>query len=183
MFNYLKSPHELMQFFKEYFKYGFVYRNKIYTDLQPDFQENVDKFYKIRLGEDFIKHKYGICWDFCECEREFFLKNNIQHECYFIDSMLNFEEGPTHTFALFKQNKKWYWFEFSWGIYRGIWEYNSKEEALQDILEKFEKFYNNKLTNIKLYKTEKVTKRLNAFKFVDHCLKGEKIELNGLEKN
>jgi hypothetical protein len=37
-----------------------------------DFQKNTEKYYKIRLGEDFIKSKYGFCWDFVELEQMFF---------------------------------------------------------------------------------------------------------------
>ena len=172
----ITTPEELMQYFKNHCNYGFVYRNKTFTDDQPDFQKNMDKLYKIRLGEDFLKHKYGVCWDFCELERLFFLQENFEHECYFIESYITPEEGgPTHTFALFQHNNKWFWFEFAWLFYRGIWEYNSKEEALKDILEKFENLYDNQLINISIYQTQKVTKRLNAFEFVEHCLKGQKI--------
>ncbi len=115
---------------------------------------------------------------FCELERLFFETNNIEHDCYFIESYLNQNEGgPTHTFSLYKENNKWCWFEFSWFYYRGIWKFNSKEEALKNIVENFKNFYNNKLININLYKTSKVTKRLNPFKFVDHCLNVEKIKL------
>ena len=172
----IKSIQRLMQYFIDNFNYGFVYKNKIFTNAEPDFYKKFDKFYKIRLGEDLIKHKYGICWDFCELERLFFLQNNIEHECYFIESFINREEGgPTHAFTLFKQKNKWFWFEYSWSGYCGIWEYNSKDIALQDILLKFEKYYNRKKENIRIYKTSKVTKRLNSFEFVEHCLKGDKI--------
>ena len=172
----VKTPQELMKFFEDNMQYGFTYRNKVYTDLEPDFQENMDKFYKIRLGEDFIKSGYGVCWDFCELERKFFTENNIEHKCYFIESYINRKEGgPTHTFAIYKQNNKWYWFEYSWFYHRGIWEYSSIDEALQGILNKFDEFYNKKLINIGLYETEKVSKRLNVFEFVEHCLNGKKI--------
>ena len=175
----IKTAQDLMKYFKDNLNYGFVYKNKIFTDLKPDFQKNMDKLYKIRLGLDFIKNKYGVCWDFCQLERFFFLQNNIEHTCYFIESYINCQKGgPTHTFALYQQNDKWYWFEYSWFYHRGIWEYSSKEEALKDILLKFEKFFGKKLFNIKMYKTDKVTKRLDAFQFVEHCLKGQKVEID-----
>lgn len=175
----IKTSKDLMQYFKANMKYGFTYRNKIFTDLQPNFQENMDKYYKIRLGEDLIKSGYGVCWDFCELEREFFASKNIPHECYFVESYIDANTGgPTHTFTLFMQGNKWYWFEYAWAYYCGIWEYNSKEEALQDILIKFERFFDKKLINIKIYKTIKVTKRLDAYKFVEHCLSGQKTNFN-----
>ena len=127
----------------------------------------------------FIKNKYGVCWDFCELERLFFLQRNIEHDCYFIESCVKGQNGgPTHTFALFKQNNKWYWFEYSWFYHRGIWEYDSKDAALKDILTKYEQFYDNNLVDVNLYKTNKVTKRLGVFEFVDHCTEGRKIRID-----
>lgn len=172
----INNPESLMNFFQENLKYGFVYRKKVFTDLEPDFNENFDKFYKLRLGEDFIKNGYGVCWDFCEFERLFFQSLNIPHECYFIESFLNREEGgPTHTFALFKQNVKWCWFEYAWAFYCGIREYETKEEALKDVLCKFNNFFDRRFVDVRLYKTAKVTKRLDAFEFVEHCLNCEKV--------
>lgn len=102
----VKTPEDLMNYFNANMKYGFVYKNKIFTDLEPDFQKNMDKFYKLRLKEDFLKHKYGVCWDFCEFEREFFESTGIEHRCFFIESFLKHENGgPTHTFALYKKAK------------------------------------------------------------------------------
>lgn len=172
----VQTPKQLFEYLSKYFKYGFVYRNKIFTDDNIDFQKNMDKLYKIRLGKDFIKNKYGVCWDFCEFERSFFIENKIEYSCYFIESILKSKEGgPTHTFLLFKQNGKWYWFEYSWLYYRGIWEYSSQIEAIQDIIEKFKNFYNKKIITINIYKTAKVTKRLDVCEFVKHCTNGNKL--------
>ena len=175
----IKTPQELMKFFEDNMKYGFTYKGKVYTDLESDFQKNMDRFYKIRLGQDFINSGYGVCWDFCELERLFFSSFNIEHKCYFIESYVNRAEGgPTHTFAIYKQNNKWYWFEYSWFYHRGIWEYSTLDEALKDILTKFEKFYDRRLINIRMYETTKVTKRLDTFEFVEHCLNGKKINID-----
>ncbi len=180
--NFLKmginSPEDLLNFFQNKMKYGFVYRKKIFTDSESDFNQNFDKFYKLRLGEDFIKKGYGVCWDFCEFERLFFEKLKIKYECYFIESFIYRQEGgPTHTFAIFNRNGKWFWFEYAWTFYCGIREYETKVEALKDILNKFNNFFNSKFVDVRLYKTTKVTKRLDAFEFVEHCLNCEKVEI------
>lgn len=172
----IKTPEDLMNFFKSNMKYGFVYRNRVFTDLEPDFQKNMDKFYKLRLGENFIKNKYGVCWDFCELERTFFEYANIEHKCYFIESFINREQGgPTHTFALYKHKDKWLWFEYAWQYYRGIHEYNNIDKAIHDIVSKFKSFFNNQVYNIGLYETRKFTKRVDAFEFVEHCIKSKKL--------
>ena len=52
----------LMQFLEKSMKYGFTYRGQVFTNDQVGFQEKMDKFYKIRLGEDFVKNGYGVCY-------------------------------------------------------------------------------------------------------------------------
>ena len=172
----ITTPQQLMKFLEKNMKYGFTYRGKVFTDDNADFQENMNKFYKIRLGEDFVKSGYGVCWDFCEFERDFFEEFKISHECYFIYSFINKNEGgPTHTFALYNQNNKWFWFEYSWQNSRGIWEYNSKEEAILDIKKKFFENFYGEIEKVEFYKFEKVNKRLNVFEFVDFCMNGKKL--------
>ena len=172
----IKNPQDLMKYFESNMKYGFVYRGKIFTDLEPEFQINMDKLYKLRIGEDFIKNKYGVCWDFCELERSFFEYAKIEHKCYFIESFINRDEGgPTHTFALYKHRNKWYWFEYAWQYYRGIHEYNNLDEALQDIASKFKLFFNSQVDNVRLYETKKFTKRVNTFEFVEQCLNANRV--------
>ena len=179
----ITTPKLLMQFLEKSMKYGFTYRGQVFTDDQVGFQEKMDKFYKIRLGEDFVKNGYGVCWDFCEFGRTFFEEFNIPHECYFIYSFLNNGKGgPTHTFALYKQDNKWFWFEYSWQNCRGIWQYNSKKEALLDIQKKFYEDFYGEVKKIDFYKFEKVKKRLNVYEFVDFCMKGRKLKVEEKEK-
>ncbi len=178
IFSKIKNPQELLDFFEKNMKYGFTCGDKVFVDTEPDFQKNMDKLYKLRVGEDFIKSGYGVCWDFCEFERLYFEKKKIPHECYFYLSFYAHNQGgPTHTFLLFNQNKKWFWFEFSWLKYRGIWEYASKEDALKDILEKFIDFFDRNFEKVEVYKTTKAKAGLNTFEFVEHCLAGEEINL------
>lgn len=174
----VNTPEDLMRFLEENMRYGFKYRNKIFTEDNNHFQEEMDKLYKLRLGDDFIKSGYGVCWDFCELEREFFLSKKIPHECYFIESFLNRSDGgPTHSFALFQQNDKWHWFEFSWGDQRGIWEFATKEDALNHIMEKYKAFCAQvgHCSKINLYKIPKFTKRLDTFEYVEKCINSQKI--------
>ncbi len=177
------TPQDLMDYLQSNMSYGFTYRGKVFTvEEDPEFQADMDRLYKIRLGEDFIKNKYGVCWDFCELEREFFIQAKIEHECFFIESFKNKgEDGPTHTFALFKKEDKWCWFEYSWGMYQGVWCYNTKEEALKDIMKKHYDFYNGQFNNLEIYKTKKVTKRLDTIEFVEHCIKSRPLKIKFLD--
>lgn len=179
----ISTPQDLMRYFEKNMKYGFVYHGKVFTDLEPNFQKNMDKFYKLRLGEDFLKNKYGVCWDFCELERAFFSNKQIEHKCFFIESFINRAEGgPTHTFALYKRGNKWFWFEYAWQFKRGIHEYESEQSALRDIVHSFKSFYEQSLNNVRVYETNKFTRRVNTFEFVEQCLHSKKVDLDKVEE-
>lgn len=45
-----------------------------------------------------------------------------------------------------------------------------RNKAFTDMEPNFQK-------NIAMYKTSKITKRLDAFEFIEHCLKGQKVEI------
>ncbi len=174
----ITTPQDLLIYLQKNVKYGFTHGGKVFTEEEPTFMENFNKFYKIKLGKNLIKSGYGVCWDLTEFERLFFEEYGIEHECYFFLSFKNRQEGgPTHTFTLFKQNEKWCWFEFSWAYCRGIWEYETKEEALENILERFAKNCGKSKENIEAYKIDKVRKPLNAYEIVNHFMAGEKISI------
>lgn len=138
--------------------------------------------YQLKTGEDLVKSGYGVCWDFCELEREFCEQKQIPHESYFFLPFLEQNKGgATHTFLLFEQNKKWYWFEYAWQAYRGIWEYSTKEEAFNDIMSKL--CQNNAYEKIDVYKTTKAKAGMNALEFVEYCLRGEKVDTELLANN
>ena len=137
--NNIKTPNQLMEYMQNNLQYGFVAKNKIYLDNNPNFQKDMDKYYKLSSPARLIKSGYGVCWDFCELQRAFFKANNIPYECYFIHSFKNrVEGGPTHSFTLFYANEKCYWFEFSWQSNRGIWQFENKQQALKKIIGKSE---------------------------------------------
>lgn len=174
----ITTPKKLLEFCRNKLNYGFTYRGKIYTDNKPDFNDNMNKFYKLRKGENFIKSGYGVCWDFCEFERDFFVNTGIKHECYFIvNFLIRVQGGPTHTFLIYEQNGKWFWFEYAWFNYRGIWQYNSREDALCDIVNKFINLNAQQYNHTELYKTKSAKAGLNTFTFCEHCFNGEKIDI------
>ena len=177
----ITTPQKLLEYFNKNFMYGFTYRGKVFVENSLTFNNDFNKFYKIRLKEDFVKNKYGVCWDYCEFEREFFSSVGIKHTCYFVLNFLTREDGgPTHTFLLYEQNNKWFWFEWAWQQFRGIWEYNTKEEALADVLTKFVELNAVQYDHTDGYEFNKVSKRLNAYLFVEHCMQGKPLNINDI---
>lgn len=181
----VNTPQELLQFMQENIQYGFTNKGKVYLENDKNFDADMDRLYKLKVKEDLLKSGYGVCWDTCEFERRFFEEMKIPHKCYFYLSFLARDEGgPTHTFLLYENDKKVNWFEFSWGVYRGIWQYDSKKEALADILEKFCKFYERPFEKVEIYEFPKARAGLNTFDFVEHCISGKQIDMGKvLEEN
>lgn len=160
-------------------EYGFVDNNKnIYPDNLKDWNSNFSKLYHLQSPEELIKNKYGVCWDQVELERYYLTTKNIESKSYFIIAYDNKQE-PTHTFIVIKDDK-YYWLEHSWEPYRGIHEYNSLNELLNDVKIKFEesiKKQNVKDYKLNIYEYNKPRYNLNCIEFMEHCEKGLKINI------
>ena len=137
-FDDIKTPNELLDFMKNNIKYGFLGKNgKKYYDQYSEEWNDWNNECIVQSGEEVLNSNIGTCWDQVELERLWFEKNNYNFKTIF----MWFEVGrecnlPTHTFLLFEHDNKWYWFENSFEMYRGIHEYNSLEEAIEDVKSK-----------------------------------------------
>ena len=108
------------------------------------------KFYRLLTPDELLKNKCGVCWDQVELERKLFNENNIKIRTYFI-YINDGENLPSHTFLTFENNNHHYWFEHSWNNYKGIHEYETEPEFLNNIKELFLKEHNYVSDNSKLY--------------------------------
>ena len=130
-FNEITNPKELYNFIKNNIQYGIKNNNVIYQN--DDINNNLDKWH-LNTNLDLLDNKYGLCFDYVELERTWFLNNNYEYKTIFLIFALDYENNySTHTTLLFKQNNKWYNFEIANYYNQGIHEYNSYEEALTDI--------------------------------------------------
>lgn len=133
-------------------EYGFKDKNGkniINTDSQK-WDNEFDKFYYLQTPDELLKSKCGVCWDQVELERKLFEDNNIKIKTYFIYIVEN-DMLPSHTFLTYENNNKYYWFEHSWGTYKGIHEYGNKLELLLDVKKKFINEHNYVSENSFLY--------------------------------
>lgn len=123
-------------------EYGFKdeFGNNIIDD-SFKWDNEFNNFYYLQTPQELLKSKCGVCWDQVELERYLFSKNNIEVKTYFIYIVDN-DNLPSHTFLVYGGNNKYYWFEHSWGIYKGIHEYENLQELLLDVKEKFIKSHN-----------------------------------------
>ena len=133
--------------------------------------------YLLQSPNEVIKNKLGVCWDQVELERYYFKGNDWNLKTYF---MVHYDQDtcPTHTFLTYEKNNKYYWFEHAWGRFKGIHEYNSREELLQDVKDKFIKYELDnpyEIKNLCLYEYSKPKYHINVQEFFRHCESGRKI--------
>lgn len=132
--------------------------------------------YILQSPTQILKSNIGVCWDQVELERSFFENNHLPYETYFIVNYDN-DKCPTHTFLIYQENNKYYWFENSFEKYRGIHEYESKESLLQDVKDKFIKSFDNDILNVYMYLYEKPLYGLDVESFCAHCENGVSIKI------
>lgn len=136
---HIKNVNEIMDLMNE-IEYGFKDEkgiNIINSDLQK-WDNEFTEFYYLQTPDELLKSKCGVCWDQVELERKLFLDNKIKFKTYFI-FIVDKDMLPSHTFLTYEMNNKHYWFEHSWGRYKGIFEYENEKELLLDVKEKFKK--------------------------------------------
>ncbi|MGE5426114.1 MAG: transglutaminase-like domain-containing protein [Bacillota bacterium] len=132
----IQSPDELLEFMEESLEYGYVGKesHKIISIKDPDFDKDFDKEYFLQTPEQLIVSRHGVCWDQVELERRWFSKMNYIFKVYFL--MFGEQEVdslPTHTFLVYKNASKFYWFENSFAAQRGIHGYRDLESLFEDV--------------------------------------------------
>lgn len=143
----IKTPQELLEFMSG-IEYSWMdKKGNFHTDIIPEMYET----YSLMSPEEVLKHKKGICVDQSEFEREWFTKNNYEHKVMVIQIERQ-DSKPGHQFLIYKENNKYYWFENAWHNERGIHEYNSYEELINDIKKRF--IFQNDITKEELDKLE-----------------------------
>ena len=143
----IKTPQELLEFMSG-IEYSWMDKQgNFHTDMIPEMYET----YSLMSPEEVKKYKRGICVDQSEFEREWFSKNNYEHKVMVIQIERQ-DSKPGHQFLIYKENNKYYWFENAWYNERGIHEYNSYEELINDIKKRF--IFQNDITKEELDKLE-----------------------------
>ena len=133
-----------------------------------------DKFkeeYCLQRPEEVLENKMGINFDLVELERDILSKRDVDLRTYLMMNS-NKDEDMAHAFLVYKDDKYYYWYEYSWFKYRGIHRYNSKENLFRDVLNKYSKVIDSEVEDIKLYMYDKPRYGINYNKFIRHVLAG-----------
>lgn len=161
-------------------QYGFPDKkggNLLLSDPKKYDREFFD-FYYLQTPSELVKNKCGVCWDFVEFERDFLEKRGIAVWTYFI---CTYDGGnlPSHTFLVVKEDQQFYYFEYSWNKYRGIYKYSSLKELLLDVKKNFIESHSSSpdaYTFVYLYSKPK--SHLSCIEFYQHAEKGCLQKLN-----
>ena len=181
MLDAIKTPKELLDYLDKHVNYGYYTKNGIVHLMgEEDFNEEWENNYILSSPEDVINNKVGNCWDLVEFEREWFTSNGYEVKSFYEMVNVAYENDyETHSFLAYKDKKNWYYFEFSDFENRGIYEFDSLEELLENV-------HNRYLDNLKKYNLndkEKASIILNEYeKPKEHCSSKEYIE-NALKKS
>lgn len=119
-------------------EYGFKdeYGNNIIDHDPKKWNNQFASFYYLQSPEELLRTKCGVCWDQVELERDLFTKDSVSTKTYFV-YILDGDTLSSHTFLIYEDENKYYWFEHSWEKYKGIHEYNSELDLLLDVMNKF----------------------------------------------
>ncbi len=116
-------------------QYGYLYNGINIFNHENEY--DIDEIYHLQSPEEVLHNKYAICWDQVELERKLFQEKNYPIKTYFIYYLEKQDQLFTHTFLVYKENDKYYWYENAWDSYKGIHEYKNIDDCLEDIFHKF----------------------------------------------
>lgn len=168
-----KEDYEIMELMNN-IEYGWIDKDH---NKHNHLDDSYSKTYMLQSPSELIRNKLGVCWDQVELERYYF--SNIDTKTYFI-VYYDKDKCPTHTFLTYIKDNKHYWFEHSWERFRGINEYNSEEELLLDVKNKFIKYeLKNDIDEdfLVIYQYSKPDNNISTEQFYKHCEAGIKIKV------
>lgn len=184
----VKTPEELLEFMNENIKYGLVDdTGKKYGPWDnEEFQYACQTKWRLSSPERLINVEYGHCWDQVELEREWFTNHGYKVKTFYIWFELPYNNPYfTHTYLIFENNNnKYYYFEHSDFNNRGIYEFESYEDAIDYQRKKhveFNKQYNTvgeeELKHLCIYEYNKPIYNCTMNEFIDHILSSKKVDI------
>ena len=155
-------------------EYGWMDIDKnVYLNTEKGFK----KKYVLSHPEDVLEKKVGNNFDQVELERSLFKNLDLKYGTYF---MVYYDAKKlfTHTFLVYEEQEKFYWFEHAWDQSKGIHEYLSLYDLLKEVKEKFKKYNKIKFMDedyLCIYKYKKPKAHIGLKDFYKHCENGENV--------
>lgn len=183
--NNIKDEYELLEFMKNNINYGFVTKDgKKYFPGCKNYNEIWFDKGVVQTGENVLKTLVGTCWEQVEFERKWFTKNNIEVKTFFLWYEINEKNDyPTHTILTYEKGGKFYWFENAFDIQRGIHKYNSINELIIDVKNKYHECTidmgiakREDINLIKIYEYKELKENLSITDYLNHVQEGDRYE-------
>ena len=143
----IKTPNDILEFMKENIRYGWI---DINGEEHIGNMKNFRRIYKTSSLEDTLKHRLGCCIEQVRLMSYLLDKINIKNKmfCTRIYEGKDFnnldEEEHMHCFILYYLNDKVYQIEHPNWEKIGIYEFESEEEAIQEINDYYVKLVEGK---------------------------------------
>ncbi len=134
-FDKVNSPKQLMQFLDENINYGVIDKDgNIYNDSSSDdFQKVCFTDWQTKDIESIISSGIGHCYDQVEIQRQWFCDNGYKVYTFWISA---YQEGIpnsgfSHTYLVYQQGGKYYYFEHADCCNKGIYQFDSLLDAVK----------------------------------------------------
>ena len=145
--NEIKIPKDVYQFIDDNIEYGWIDINgKQHLNTMKDFR----RIYRIMSIDEILKYKIGTCIEQVNLMHYLLNKINIKNKMFCCrifepDDYGNLEEEEhMHCFVLYYENGKVYHMEHPNFDQKGIYEYNSEDIAIKEIVEYYIKLRGGK---------------------------------------
>ncbi len=146
-----------MDYLDQNFQYGVIDNsgNKFFDSDSEQFQQACNCDWKLRSVNQILKDKIGHCYDQVEIEREWFEKNGYEVKTFWISAYQEEVEnsGFSHTYLIYKENNSWKLFEHADYFNRGIYSFNTVQDAVRWQAEKQIETAQNRIKPLKRYVT------------------------------
>ena len=145
--NEIQTPEDILEFMKSNILYGWI---DINGEIHNASMQGFRKLYRTATIEETLKYKVGTCIDQVNLMHTLLDKINIPNKMFCTrvyegKDFNNLEaEEHMHCFVLYYQNNKVYQLEHPNLDRIGIYEFNSEEEAIQEINDYYVKMVNGK---------------------------------------
>ena len=181
----VKTPYELLEYMDKNFNYGYLGIDRVHVYTEDDFDlEWYDK-YVLSNYNDILKNNIGNCYDMTEFERTWLERHGYEVKTFYEMVKLPYEnEYETHSYLAYKDNDKYYYFEYSDFNNRGIYEYDSIDSIIKD---NYKRYLNNlknsdikddEIDCIEIHEFDKPKEHIGAEEYIDYCLNSKLIDKN-----
>lgn len=134
----INTPEDLLEWMN-CIQYGWTDKGGTVRGTGEDDDESIFfKQYRLQSPIQLSRSCVGVCWDQTELERSWFKQHGYPNTVVYVE----IDDGnncPSHSFLIYKdpgENSTVYWFEHSWGQYRGIHKYPDLKSCMNDAIGK-----------------------------------------------